>query len=155
MNAQEVLDYLHVRRTPVREAVLEILLEVRRPLSYREVAARLSGRQDRVTLYRTLLLLLEKGIVHRAQDMEGTWRYCAHVPAPGCPGNHPHFSCRMCGRMTCLAGFTLPRLELEPGTIVEGKQMVVYGICASCAGRVEETGGAGGRFPVKGKGEKR
>jgi len=134
VKAQEALDSLEVRRTPVREAVLEILLEERRPLSYREVAAGLPGRQDRVTLYRTLLLLLEKGIVHRAQDMEGTWRYCAHtLSGTGCPGNHPHFCCRVCGRMSCMTEVPLPRLEVEPGAIVEGKQMVVYGICASCA----------------------
>ncbi len=75
MNVHEILDRAAIRRTPVREAVLGILLEERRPMSYREVAARLPGRQDRVTLYRTLLLLLEKGLVHRAQDMEGTWRF--------------------------------------------------------------------------------
>ena len=86
MKAQEVLDRTEIRRTPVREAVLGILLEERRPMSYREVAARLPGRQDRVTLYRTLLLLLEKGLVHRAQDLEGNWRFCAHAPSPGtCP----------------------------------------------------------------------
>lgn len=135
MKAQEVLDRTEIRRTPVREAVLGILLEERRPMSYREVAARLPGRQDRVTLYRTLLLLLEKGLVHRAQDLEGNWRFCAHAPSPGCPGNHPHFVCRVCGRMTCLAAVALPWLEMEPGTLIEGKQMVVYGVCASCAGK--------------------
>jgi len=135
LNAQEFLDRAEIRRTPVREAVLGILLEERRPMAYREVAARLPGRQDRVTLYRTLLLLLEKGLVHRAQDLEGTWRFCAHAPSAGCPGNHPHFVCRVCGRMSCLSGIALPRLEMEPQTVVEGKQMVVYGICASCAGK--------------------
>lgn len=135
MKAQEILDCTEIRRTPVREAVLTILLEERRPLSYREVAVRLPGRQDRVTLYRTLLLLLEKGLVHRVQDLEGTWRFCAHAPSSGCPGNHPHFVCRVCGRMTCLTGIALPWLEMERGTVIEGKQMVVYGVCASCAGK--------------------
>jgi len=144
MKAQEALDRTEIRRTPVREAVLGILLEERRPMSYREVAARIYGRQDRVTLYRTLLLLLEKGLVHRVQDLEGTWRFCAHAPSsPGCPGNHPHFSCRVCGRMTCLTGVALPWLELEPGTVIEGKQMVVYGVCASCADKYPGKGGEG------------
>ncbi len=136
MTAIDILERFEIRPTPVRTQVLSVLLKEQRPMSCREVAARLTGRQDRVTHYRTLLLLLEKKVVHRAQDMEGTWRFCAHFPsAPGCPGNHPHFVCRVCGRMTCLTKSSLPRLAVEPGAIVESKQMVVYGACASCAAK--------------------
>lgn len=136
MKALDLLESMSIRPTPVREAVLEVLLDERCPMSYREVAARLPEEQDRVTLYRTLLLLLEKGIVHRAMDMKGTWRFCAHSPnAAGCPGDHPHFICRICDRMTCMPGSSLPHLDVEPGTIVEGKHLVIYGICAQCAKR--------------------
>ncbi|GAB6280902.1 MAG: transcriptional repressor [Thermovirga sp.] len=142
MKALEILDSMSIRLTPAREAILEILLDERCPMSYREVAARLPKEMDRVTLYRTLLLLLEKGIVHRVMDMKGTWRFCAHSPsATGCPGNHPHFICRICGRMTCLTGSSLPHLEVESGAVVEGKHMVVYGICAQCARRFGEERG--------------
>lgn len=141
MNAREILDSMSIRLTPAREAILEVLLDERCPLSYREVAARLPDGHDRVTLYRTLLLLLEKGIVHRVMDMKGTWRFCAHSPsAAGCPGNHPHFICRLCGRMTCLMESSLPHLEMESEAIVEGKHMVVYGICAQCARRSAKEG---------------
>jgi len=133
MNAREILESMSIRLTPAREAILGVLLDERCPLSYREAAARLSEGQDRVTLYRTLLLFLKKGIVHRVMDMKGTWRFCAHSPsATGCPGNHPHFVCRMCGRMTCLTDSNLPHLDVEPGAVVEGKHMVVYGVCAQC-----------------------
>ena len=109
MKAWEILERKSIRATPARRAILEVLLQERSPLSYREVAARLPEGQDRVTLYRTLLLLFKKGIVHRVLDMKGTWRFCAHDSGhPGCPGNHPHFACRVCGRMECLIGSILP-----------------------------------------------
>jgi Fur family ferric uptake transcriptional regulator/Fur family zinc uptake transcriptional regulator len=51
---------------------------------------------------------------------------------PGCPGNHPHFLCRVCGRMSCLSEQTLPRVEVPEGAEVEGKQLLVFGVCAEC-----------------------
>lgn len=135
MKKEEVILSDHdIRTTPARRAVLAVLVKERRPLSYREVAARLPGDLDRVTLYRTLGLLLEKGIVHRVLDMKGTWRFCAHDHnQPGCPGDHPHFACRACGKMECLAEIPLPFIEVEAGTVVEGKHLVIYGFCRSCA----------------------
>ena len=134
MKALEILESAAIRTTPARMAILEVLLKEKCPLSYREVAERLSGEQDRVTLYRTLSLFLKKEIVHRVMDMKGTWRFCAHDPnLPGCPGDHPHFACQVCGRMECLMDHSLPYLDVEPGAVVEGKHMVVYGICRKCA----------------------
>ena len=144
MDAREILQNTSIRLTPVREAILGVLLNERCPMSYREVAARLPEGQDRVTLYRALSLFLKEGIVHRVMDMKGTWRFCAHDPGhPGCPGNHPHFACRVCGRMECLMEHSLPHLEVGPETIVEGKHLVLYGICWECVvkkTRKKETG---------------
>ncbi|HBG14877.1 MAG TPA: transcriptional repressor [Synergistaceae bacterium] len=144
MNAWEILERKSIRATPARKSILEVLLKERCPLSYREVAARLPEGQDRVTLYRTLLLLFKEGIVHRVLDMKGTWRFCAHDSGhPGCPGNHPHFACRVCGRMECLIGSNLPFVEVEPGTEVEGKHMVIYGVCRDCLVKRTKKRGAG------------
>jgi Fur family ferric uptake transcriptional regulator/Fur family zinc uptake transcriptional regulator len=62
------------------------------------------------------------------------WRYCSHdLSREHCPGNHPHFVCKRCRRMSCLLGQTMPYVQVPEGTVVEAKQYVVYGICAECA----------------------
>ncbi len=142
MKVGEMLKRCSVRLTPTREAVLKVLVREKRPMSYKEVIGGLKSQYDRVTVYRTLLLLLDKKMVHRVMDMKGAWRFCAHDPGKhGCPGDHPHFECRICGRMKCLEWDSLPHIEVEPGTIVEGKNMVVYGVCAQCANRFAKEGG--------------
>jgi Fur family ferric uptake transcriptional regulator/Fur family zinc uptake transcriptional regulator len=89
---------------------------------------------DRVTVYRTLSALQEAGLVHRVQDKDGVWRFCAHGSREqGCPGNHPHFLCMRCGEMRCLTAQSLPWVETSAGEQVVGKQLVVYGLCAGCA----------------------
>jgi len=50
-----------------------------------------------------------------------------------CPGGHPHFLCLQCGAMTCLADQGMPYLRVPEGAEVRGKQLLIYGICPSCA----------------------
>jgi Fur family ferric uptake transcriptional regulator len=135
------LEQAGLRVTPVRREVLAALTRVGYPLAQAELAA-LRGLKsfDRVTLYRTLSRLKEAGLVHAVQGMDGAWRFCAHpVLDAGCPGNHPHFLCLGCGRMRCLTGQKLPHVRVPPDVEVQGKQLVVYGLCSGCgaAGRAD------------------
>lgn len=133
MQPETILESKSIRCTPIRQAILEILLKKGCPMSYKEVEAFLPEESDRVTIYRTLLLLFRKGIVHRVMDMKGTWRFCAHDPGiSGCPGDHAHFECLICGRMDCLTNTCLPYIDVEDGAVVKGKHMVVYGVCPLC-----------------------
>jgi Fur family transcriptional regulator, ferric uptake regulator len=126
-----------LRFTPARDAVLAYLSRQGRPLAHSEIArARGLATLDRVTLYRTLTALQDAGLVHRVQDQEGAWRFCAHVRnGRRCPANHPHFQCTRCGRMRCLTGQELPWIEARGGERITGKQFVVYGLCAACVAR--------------------
>ncbi|HTX73064.1 MAG TPA: hypothetical protein VMC79_09590 [Rectinemataceae bacterium] len=51
----------------------------------------------------------------------------------GCPGGHPHFLCTNCGIMSCLLDQEMPRVRVPEGSLVRGKQLLVYGLCAACA----------------------
>jgi Fur family ferric uptake transcriptional regulator len=135
MNTETRLTRVGLRVTPVRKRVLAALIRAGYPLSQQELAA-MKGLHDydRVTLYRTLNRLKEAGVVHAVQGMDGAWRFCAHSPhTSGCPGNHPHFLCLGCGRMRCLTGQKMPHVEVPPDVQVQGKQLVVYGLCSKCA----------------------
>ena len=135
MSIRGLLRKAGLRRTRTRESVLHLLSEAGRPLAHQEISIH-SGAEglDRVTLYRTLATLQKVGLVHTVQGMDGAWRYCFHENEdPGCPGNHPHFLCLRCGGMCCLHGQTLPLVSVQRGVRVTGKQLVVYGHCATCA----------------------
>jgi len=140
--ARSLLRSASLRVTPVRLAVLGHLLKYGRPVSHADLWRRKKIRSfNRVTVYRTLLTLQSRTIVHAVQGTDGVWRYCAHaLSREHCPGNHPHFVCKKCRRMSCLLGQTMPYVEVPEGTVVEAKQFVVYGICAECA-----ASGAAGR----------
>jgi Fur family ferric uptake transcriptional regulator len=133
--ARTLLRGVSLRLTPVRVAVLSHLLKYGRPVSHADLWRRKKIRTfNRVTVYRTLLTLQSKSVVHAVQGIDGVWRYCAHaLSQERCPGNHAHFVCNKCRRMVCLLGQTMPYVEVPEGTVVEAKQLVVYGICAECA----------------------
>jgi Fur family ferric uptake transcriptional regulator/Fur family zinc uptake transcriptional regulator len=141
--AVSLLRGVSLRVTPVRVLVLGHLLKMKRPVSHAELWRRKRIRSfNRVTVYRTLLTLQSRGIVHAVQGTDGVWRYCAHSPRQEhCPGNHPHFVCTLCGRMSCLPGQTMPHVSVPEGTVVEAKQYVVYGMCSECAETNEQRGG--------------
>jgi Fur family ferric uptake transcriptional regulator len=139
MNVEKILTGRKIRPTPVRRNLLKLLTREARPLTAGEIISLQKSKAfDRVTVYRTLYTLAESGLVHRVQGLDGAWRFCAHPPAEhGCPGNHPHFLCRECGSMRCLTEQQLPWVRVPTDVEVEGKQLVVYGVCSSCARRVE------------------
>ena len=136
VRVRELLKSAGLRCTPARELVLGFLSRMGRPLAHSEIAkAKGPAELDRVTLYRTLAVLEDAGLVHRVQDQEGAWRFCAHVQvSTGCPGNHAHFQCTRCSRMHCLPGQALPWIAVPDGALVIGKQFLIYGLCAACAG---------------------
>ena len=134
---RELLKGTGLRCTPARDTVLRFLSQKGHPLAHSEIAkARGLAALDRVTLYRTLTALQEAGLVHRVQDQNGAWRFCAHARlGKGCPGGHAHFLCTQCGRMHCLTSQALPWITVSDGSLVTGKQLVVYGLCPACAAR--------------------
>lgn len=130
-----MLERAGLRRTELRLLLLSTLLGAGPSLSHRELVDRLAGL-DRVTVYRNLKLLQKAGLVHGVQGVDGVRRYIVNPSGkPGCPGGHPHFLCLGCGEMSCLSGQELPRVSVPKGAEVRGKQLLVYGLCASCARR--------------------
>jgi Fur family ferric uptake transcriptional regulator/Fur family zinc uptake transcriptional regulator len=137
LKAEKVLREKGIRSTVLRRRVLGLLFDRLEPMSHAEIfeaLAALGQTPDRVTLYRTLSAFSDARIVHEVQGTDGVVRFCLHEPSrEGCLGNHPHFLCRRCGRMSCLSGQPLPYVEVPAGTLVEGKQLLIFGLCPRCA----------------------
>ncbi len=131
---ERLLQKAQVKRTKPRMILLETLLESRIPLSHEEIGRLLEGTGiNRVTIYRVLQRLLDAGIVHRVEAGDRIWRFA--VCECGRSGHcHPHFTCRICGRVECMSGYPMPELKPSPsGYQFEELEVYFRGICADCS----------------------
>lgn len=122
------------RPTRARLAILTLLLESDSTLTHDEVLARLAGSGDavdRVTVYRVLEWLLDKGLAHRLAGDSRVWRFGAVKREQE---KHLHFECRRCERVFCLEG-PAPELDLRlpQGFKAEHAELNLKGQCPSCA----------------------
>lgn len=131
--------WLRDRGLPVtaqRIAVAEVLFETDRHLSAEEIAAELNGRGSKVgtaTVYRTLDVLLESGLVVERDFGEGFRRFESARDVP----QHEHVICTGCGRVE---EFRDDRIERIAGELAESRgftrerhRLVIYGRCRSCS----------------------
>lgn len=122
------------RVTPARLVVLEILLDSTTALSHHEIEGDIERRGldvDRVTLYRVLDWLVERGLAHRIAAEDRVWRFNAADRLHA--GKHAHFHCSRCGQIVCLDGpdstatFALPK-----GYQPERTEITIHGRCPRC-----------------------
>ena len=128
-----------MKRTHGRKLLLNILLTSQRPLTHHEIAQSMKS-VDRVTVYRMLNQFEQKGVVHKIDSRDRTWRFavCSHGHKEHC---HPHFSCNRCGKTECLSDVPLPRWQkFKKGYRVENQEVYIHGLCADCS-KGRENGG--------------
>lgn len=126
-----------MRLTPEREAVVTAVYATHDHFDAEQWVANLSqrGRRDgasRSTIYRTLSLLVEAGLlrrVARANDRE------VYEHDYGYP-QHDHLICSKCGAMIEFANDaiaeTLEKIANQHGFRMSGHRLEVEGVCASC-----------------------
>ena len=78
------------------------------------------------TIYSTLDLLEEMGLVRRVSTLGGSAVYDSRVDA------HDHAVCRVCGRMFDLDAHAVPAGAIPRGFRVERTQVEIIGVCADC-----------------------
>lgn len=116
--------------------MLELLSRAERPLSHgdMEVALALEPAlpMDRVTLYRVLDSLVAKGLVLKAVDANGVFRYSG-ADARLRHAGHVHFHCMDCGGMFCLNAKPPAPPRLPAGFLLREIEFDVRGTCPGCA----------------------
>ncbi len=138
--ADRLLAEVGERVTAARTHVLDILLATPTALTHQEIAlaARDSGSKlDRVTLYRVLDWLVEKGLAHKIAGEDRVWRFNAlagGAPGPEQPHQHAHFHCARCGRLYCLDELhPVFAFSLPPGFRCDHAELTLHGACPGCA----------------------
>jgi Fur family ferric uptake transcriptional regulator len=99
-----------------------------------EIAERLRGRVGTASVYRTLTLLVDLGLLHGVDlDRRGT-RY--ELVLPGV--HHHHLVCRHCGRTDLFADrgleTAIERVERAAPYAVTRHDVILRGRCPDCAG---------------------
>ncbi len=107
-------------------------------LSHSDIEKKASEKFDRVTVYRTLQAFVEKGLIHSIPTSDNSIRYalCKDDCSSGQHrDDHVHFICNSCGNTVCLEDVVVPGIKLPRGYVVQQVEMLVSGICKSCASR--------------------
>ncbi|HWM15021.1 MAG TPA: Fur family transcriptional regulator [Microbacterium sp.] len=126
------------RVTGARRAVLETLARTHEHVTADQVVAMLeSSRPDvhRATVYRTLDLLTELGVVSHLHASGGATVY--HLAASPVGHEHLHAHCRLCGKVVVIAADALAaasdHVAEGTGFRIEPAQSTLVGVCAECA----------------------
>lgn len=134
--SEQLLRDFQMRSTPVRQEILDLFLKKSYALSHHDIETEIGNSLDRVTVYRTLKTFLDKGLIHKVLDDEGTLKYALCNDACSTAAHHHdhvHFKCTSCGQTNCL-DVDLPGVKLPRGYRAEAVNVLVQGTCVNCAG---------------------
>jgi len=122
------------RVTPQRVMILDAVCEGGGHTTLKQVYRRLHRMDatiDQSSVYRTLKLFAELGIVISAESAEGETVY--EIPKPQ---KHHHLVCRQCGGEQEIGDDAMrsmvAQIEARHGFVVEMDHFVLFGRCATC-----------------------
>jgi Fur family ferric uptake transcriptional regulator len=121
--------------TGSRKRILELFLHNEGALAHADIERKTGEKFDRVTVYRTLQVFVEKGIIHSIPTADNSIRYalCKEDCVQGHHhDNHIHFICSDCEKAICMDGVNVPEVMLPIGFTPHHFEMVVTGICKDC-----------------------
>ena len=130
----------NIRPTNIRKEILYLFFEVNYALSHSDILLKLNNKFDRVTIYRTLELFENNGLVHKIVDNTGVTKYASHGHG-GCDinfthhkTNHLHFKCKECGHIYCMCSIDVPDVNVPTGFELQDLKLSAEGLCKICSG---------------------
>ena len=122
-----------LRPTPQRGVVYGVLLEERDHPTADEVFLRAKYAKPDIsmaTVYNCLDALVKCDLVKQVNLDRSAMRYCPNM------GDHAHFQCEECGRITDFEGTAKPKasgFRVPRGFKVKQVEMSISGLCRECA----------------------
>jgi len=122
--------------TNPRKVVFNLLLSGE-PQSMQVLVKRAEGKVDRATVYRTVELFEELGIVHR---LNIGWKYKVEL-SDLFLGHHHHFHCSNCGKTFTLPANPMLETMIDSAVAKEGysprsHNLEISGLCSNCSSSV-------------------
>lgn len=79
MSAIDILREKGLKKSAQRISIINILLDKQIPLTESDIKAEMGDMYDRITFYRTIQTLLEKGVIHRITIDSTTVKYALNT----------------------------------------------------------------------------
>lgn len=134
-HAEHILIGAGIRPTAIRLMVLREIIAYDHTFTLADMELRM-GTIDRSTLFRTLMLFVERNVLHDIDNGSGSKLFCrcdcshGHRHAP-----HMHFTCTMCHETFCIKDIDISVLPLPDGYEVTEVNLVMKGLCPKCKGK--------------------
>jgi Fur family ferric uptake transcriptional regulator len=135
MQIDEILKTNNLSITDSRKKILGLFLNSRGALAHADIEKNAGEKFDRVTVYRTLQVFVDKGIIHTIPTPDNSIKYalCKDDCSEGHHHDHHiHFQCKECGNTYCLDEVTTPDIRLPKGYTPEQIEVVINGVCKNC-----------------------
>jgi Fur family ferric uptake transcriptional regulator len=130
--AEQILTEAGIRPTAIRLMVLREIIAYDHTFTLAEMEQRMATI-DRSTLFRTLMLFVERKVLHDIDNGSGSKLFCRcecthrhhHTP-------HIHFTCTVCNETFCIKDIDLSALPVPADYEVEEVSLVMKGLCPKC-----------------------
>lgn len=122
----------HLRKTKSVKLVLRKFEQTDDAQSVVGLVEGLKQEMNKTTVYRILQRLEDNDVLHSFKGKDGRKWYakCSQIPSTSHRSTHPHFQCKVCGRIECLSfEVDIPHL---PNHLVESAELLLVGRCSSC-----------------------
>jgi len=136
--SETLLKKAGLKKTDARVALLDLLASASKPLSAKALSAKLAKKAvDRVTVYRMLEALSEKGIVRHVEIGSRE----AHYELTDTRADHHHVICLECKKIADFTGCDADHLiakalkQVKDFKSVSHHSFDLFGVCTSCAGK--------------------
>jgi Fur family ferric uptake transcriptional regulator len=88
---------------------------------------------DRITLYRTIKLFAEKGVIHEIaiSGEDASYAMCNLNCSETHQNQHIHFQCTSCSSVSCIEMEKIPSVSL-PNYKIDQLEIQATGICPNC-----------------------
>ncbi len=123
----------NISETPFRKEVLEIFSKYNNAIPLSIVEKELK-KYNRITLYRTIKVFLEKGIIHKItiSGEDSNYAICQEeCNTDAHRHQHIHFKCKKCKTIYCVEINEFPAITL-PNYKVEQLEIQATGLCENC-----------------------
>lgn len=124
---------MDVLNTPARKEIVSFLEKTYSPVDVERIIKFLRAKglnTNKVTVYRTLNFLYDKGYVEKLEFGEGKFRYELKK------NHHHHLICSKCGKIEDVRGEFLEKIEREiykdKGFKVKNHYLEFFGLCSDC-----------------------
>ncbi|MBS1628216.1 MAG: transcriptional repressor [Bacteroidetes bacterium] len=137
-DTNDILKKNQLSVTGSRTAILELFQKSNGALAHADIEKKSSEQFDRVTIYRTLQVFVEKGIIHTIPTTDNSVLYalCKDNCSQGHHNdNHAHFICDVCDLTYCLEHIAIPAINLPAGFKQTRTDVVMSGICKNCSNK--------------------